>query len=110
MKALSFAVAVTLMSAPAFSEAGWKFDMPVNGVQSLADGGFIIYGPIGAGSGCAENGKLFHIRANQMGQTADGVKTSLSLALTAFTTGKTITFTYDNATPSCYVGTVLVNR
>ena len=38
-----------------------------------------------------------------------GVKGLLAVALTAFAMGKTVGFTYDNATPSCFISTLKVN-
>ena len=75
-------------------------------MQSLADGGFLIYGLVGAN---AEGGKQFYVQAGQHGMTPPGVKSAMAVALLAFATGKNITFAYDNATTHYYVSTVLVS-
>ena len=108
LKAL-LAASVACAVANTFAASVWKQGMPVSRVQSLTDGGFIIYGPNGADPLCAENGTLFYVQPNQNGQTAAGVKSALAIVLTAFTANKTVTFAYDNSTSNCFVGPVLVN-
>ena len=99
---------ILLVSTNAFSGNVWKIGMPVNGVQAQIDGGFIIYGPFGSDSACSE-GRLFFVSPNQNGMSIDSIKTSLAVVLTAFVTGKTVTFNYDSATSNCYVQTIMVN-
>lgn len=87
----------------------WKHGMPIQNVQTLWDGGFIVYGPSGADAVCSE-GRLFYARANQNTLVEAGVKVNLAVVLTAFAMGKTITFAYDNSTPACFIRTVMVNQ
>ncbi|OUS29387.1 hypothetical protein A9Q99_09820 [Gammaproteobacteria bacterium 45_16_T64] len=87
----------------------WQSQITVEKVQGLADGGFIIYAPTGTDSNCPDNGRLFYLRNGQNGQTSDGIKTALSIVLLAFTTSKTITFSYNGASTSCYVSSVVIN-
>jgi hypothetical protein len=47
--------------------------------------------------------KYFYVVAGQHGVTADGVKAMLATALTAFTTGGTLSAAFDDATANCYI-------
>ncbi len=111
VKTNAWRIAVALflfITTNAYAVNVWKFGMPVSGVQSLADGSFIIYGPSGADPACPENGTLFYVEPNQNGQTAAGIKSMLALVLTAFSTNKTVTFLYDNV-GHCNVNSLKVN-
>lgn len=109
-KLLMVFVAFSVLFFAALANAGtWMSGMSVRGVQSLADGGFIIYGPPNAAPQCPEGGKLFYVRNGENGQTSEGVKSALSIVLVAFVSGKTITFAYDESSSNCYVNTILVN-
>lgn len=95
-------------SADALAANVWKSAVGITGIMSLTDGGFIIFGAAASAQECTD-GKAFYVRANQNGQTSEGIKTSLALALTAFLTGKTVTLLYDNAYATCYVQVVQID-
>lgn len=104
-----FIIMLLLSFSFSVANAAWVVDMTVEGVQSTAGGGFIVYGPPNTGTSCPEGGKLFYARNGYNGQTNDGIKTTLSIVLLAFAAGKTITFAYDETDPACHINTVLVN-
>ena len=104
-----FFVFAAFLSASVANAGAWISGMSVNGVQSSVDGGFIIYGPAATAPNYPEGGKLFYVRNGFNRQTPEGVESALSITLVAFSSGKTITFAYDETSPSCYVNTILVN-
>jgi hypothetical protein len=105
-KILAFIALAVAFSANANAAGVWKYGMQIQAVQSLVDGGFIIYGPSGSAPTCPE-GRLFFVRSGLNGQTPAGLKTNLAMVMTAFGTGKTVSFEYDNV--NCGVGTLLMN-
>lgn len=96
LKTFSVAAALVLASSNAVSAVVWKYGMSVGGVQSLPDGGFIIYGPSGVVPKSMET-MLFWGRANKNGMSEAGVKVALETVLTACASGKALTSAHDNA-------------
>jgi hypothetical protein len=102
------AALIAFPCASAFSATIWKTNVPVLGVQTTGEGGFIFYAPPGTDSACYENGTWFQVKANQNGMTAAGASSNLALVLTALAAGKTITIAYDPPN-NCFVAAILIN-
>jgi len=96
------AAAASLAATNASAANTWMNSMQITALQSLTDGGFLILGPANVAAAC-NGGNSFTVRAGQNGQTAEGVKTALALAASAFATGVPVTFLYDNTNSTCYV-------
>jgi hypothetical protein len=98
-------IALSLAATSVSAANTWMNTMEIASLHSQTDGGFLIQGPAGIAPAC-NAGNLFSVKAGQNGQTAEGVKTALALALTAFAMGKPVTFLYDNGNSTCYVNVV----
>lgn len=81
----------------------------VQKVQIGNVGNFVLYVPTGTGPTCPESGSQFFMSVPQSGPpTADGLKASLTVLLTALTSNKTIVFDYDPVT--CAISSVMILR
>lgn len=99
-------LAIFFISSESYAANKWKNGTKIYGVQALASGAFIVYGQNGDDPACAEGGKLFYVAVGQNGVTEEGLKSLLSVALSAFAAGKQVSFQYNDSTPSCYISTI----
>jgi len=108
---LNFKIIIALLTTLLFSSQSyaankWKIGTKIYGVQALVSGAFIDYGQNGDGPACTEGGKLFYVAVGQNGVTEEGLKTLLSVALSAFAAEKQVSFQYNDSTSSCYISTI----
>jgi hypothetical protein len=68
----------------------------------VGSGYFVLY--FQSGSSCS--GGFTTVTVGQNGVTTDGLHLLMSVALTAFTTGKTVEVAYDNGSSQCYVNRI----
>jgi hypothetical protein len=57
-----------------------------------------------------QNPQYFHVAAGQNGVTAEGVKTMLAAALTAYATASPISIAFDTSTTNCYLNRLAVGE
>lgn len=77
---------------------------PLAFVYPLSDGSFVLGFAQGSTFCQSPNSpQYFYVVPGQNGVTADGAKAMLATALTAFGLGKTLSMSFDDATPYCYV-------
>jgi hypothetical protein len=80
-------------------------------VYPLSDGSFVlVFMTDTAACSSTNSPKYFYVTAGQNGVTADGVKNMLAAALTAFALEKLVYIAFDDATPSCYINRLSVER
>jgi len=82
----------------------------VQSVYPQSDGSFVINFASDSSSGCTSttNPKNFFVTPAQNGVTTDGAKAMLATVLTAFVTGNTISFAFDNSTSFCYINRLAI--
>ena len=96
-------IGLLLVPMSSFATNVWKTGTTIQGLQVLPDGGFILYLPVGTDGVCPE-GRLMYVAVNQNSITQEGLKTTLSVAMLAYSTGNLVSIVYDNAANSkCYV-------
>ena len=107
---LSFSLALGAVVVPGLANASeqWVTDT-VRSVYPLADGSFVITF-VHAQPICTNTAtyQYFWVSAGHNGMSADGVKSMLATALTAFTTGKTIDLAFESATSDCFVNRLAI--
>lgn len=88
----------------------WTPPITVKSIESLADGSFILRAnETNSGPNCAESGTLFKVYVSAAsGLTEAGVKSALSIALTAMSTAKELEVWHDN-TANCLVSSIRIN-
>jgi hypothetical protein len=87
----------------------WKSNFRVQSIVSLNNGGFILMLQA-SDPACGASGNQFYVQAGLNGQTAEGVKIALAVALTAFSTGKTVNAYVDTAINGCPVQYLQINE
>lgn len=103
LSACLWASVFIVVSAPASAAPAW-IQSTVKFVYPLGDGSFVLGFVNDAGTCTSTNSpKYFYVVAGQNGVTADGLKAMLATALTAFSTGSTLSASFDDATSSCYI-------
>jgi hypothetical protein len=103
-------VALALISCNnVFAANSWKSNVTIVGLYNVPDGGFLMFLPPGTDTACGPSSNLFYVLPGQNGVTADGAKAALSIALTAFTLGKTVNIFYDDTLPNCPIQIVWIN-
>jgi hypothetical protein len=108
VKGLLMALFLTV-SSTAFSANNWQNNLTIQGIYNVPAGGFLLLLPPGTDTACGPSSNLFYVLPGLNGVTADGAKAALSIALTAFTLGKTINIFYDNTIGNCPVQIVWIN-
>jgi hypothetical protein len=98
----------TLASADAMAVGSWKSNFPVQSIVTLNNGGFILLLEA-SDPACGNSGNQFYVQAGLNGQTAEGVKSALAVALTAVATGKTVSAFVDTAISGCPVQYLQLN-
>ena len=106
----SCAALLVLLSFGASASAAnvWKNNLPISSIMTYPNGDFLLVLPA-SDPNCGPSGNLFYVLAGQNGQTAEGLKAALAMALTAFTTGKTVSVYADTAVGNCPVLLVQIN-
>jgi hypothetical protein len=95
-------------SAGASAANVWKNNLPVSSIMTYPNGDFLLILEA-SDPNCGPSGNLFYVLSGLNGQTADGVKAALAMALTAFTSGKTVSVYTDTAVSNCPVQLVRIN-
>ena len=97
------AIVMAAIGAPASATNLYVQDK-VRNVYPLGDGSFVITF-VNPQTSCPSGSapQYFYVTPGQNGVNADGAKSMLATALTAFATGTRITLVFDNATSYCYV-------
>lgn len=80
----------------------------IKSIRALASGGFDVNTNEVVNAACTNNGQFFRVQSGQHGMTAEGVKTALSVALTAFGTGKAIVTFVDTSSVYCHASLVQI--
>ena len=101
-------VALAVLSQTVNAANAWKSSLSISSILNNLDGGFLLLLPAGDPA-CGPSGDHFNVDPSINGQTADSVKTTLALVLTAYATGKTINIYADDTLPGCPVQLVQVN-
>jgi hypothetical protein len=99
---------VVFTSVDATAANSWKTNFPVASVISLANGGFILLLEA-SDPACGPSGNQFYVQAGLNGQTAEGVKVTLAVALTALSSGRTVNALVDTAINGCPVHLLQIN-
>lgn len=86
-----------IFAAPAFATNQWTSALTVSSVQATPAGGFVVYLTGWSDPVCNTNSTGIYFYSGNNGMTADGVKASLAVALTALTSGKTVLVLYDDS-------------
>ena len=100
-------VMLTLVSATSYAAIS-SVQSPVKSVYPLADGSFIIILTNDASTCLATSPKYFYVAIGQNGVAMDGAKAMLATALTAFSTGSSLSLIFDDATTNCYVNRISI--
>jgi len=88
----------------------WTNAAPVTHIEAVQDGTFLVYTSASVSSNCvtASGGLYFQVGANTV--TSDGIKTLLTLAMSALVSGKTVQVLYDDTAPTCYAKFIQINQ
>jgi len=78
--------------------------------MSTGDGGALVLLPGGTDAACGAGGNQFVISPTAGGLNIDGARTTVAIALSAWTLGKAITIYYDNTVLGCPVSNIWVNN
>lgn len=79
-------------------------------IYPLANGSIVLqFDSESASCTATTNPKYYNIVVGQNGVTTDGLRNMLAVALTAFSTGRSISIAFDDASPSCYVNRLQIN-
>jgi len=110
VKAVRVLLVLILFASPhAVAAITFKGPVTISGIYGLPDGGFLLLLPGGTDAACGSSGNQFHVEPSQVGQSIDGVKSALAIALSAFSLGKTINIYYDNTISGCPVQQIGIN-
>ena len=102
---------LSAVSGKAFSATNvWVNNATINGVQVMHDGTFIAYLPANEGSICSQGGRLHYVQSGVNEVTPEGLKSLLSIALVAQTTGKKVSILYDPGSSNCYVQRIYLSN
>jgi hypothetical protein len=93
----------------AVAAGSWKSNFPVKSVITLNNGGFILLLEA-SDPACGSSGNQFYVQTGLNGQTTEGVKVALAVALTAFSTGRTVNAYVDTAINGCPVQYLQINE
>ncbi len=85
------------LAGPVFAANQWTAGLTIATVQGVGGGGFVVYLSGWTDSACSQNPTGIYFYSGNNSVTSDGVKSMLAMALTAFTSGKTISVLYDNS-------------
>lgn len=104
------AASASLMAASSASFAATQyFQGSVQSVYPQGDGSFILtFTQNSPACSSQSNPQYFSVAAGQFGVTSDGVKAMLATALTAFATGRSLSFAFDDSTSNCYINRLSV--
>jgi hypothetical protein len=90
-----------LAASQASATSVWTSYGTITSVEVVETGDFLVTLSTGVGASCTAAGAIY-MYAGQNSVTANGVKSLLAAAMSAFVAGKTVRILYDNSTPYCY--------
>ena len=89
----------------------WTGPKTVTSVQVVEHGGFLIGFDSVISSACTDGGtNRLYVYANQGGVTQEGVKSFLSVALTALSSGMKVNVLYDDSTILCWASYITIEK
>lgn len=108
MRSLIPALIATLLSSSAIADPTWHTST-IRQVYPLANGDVVLtFMEDSAACASASTPDYFYIRVGLNGVTAEGLKNMLAAALTAASTGKSVSINFDDSNPGCFVNRLSV--
>ena len=95
------------LGSQAMAAYAWKTNLPIEGIIPHPSGVLLML--TASDPNCGVSGNQFNAVINANGQTADGVKMILSVALVALTTGRTVDVVVDTSIAGCPVQQIRIN-
>jgi hypothetical protein len=99
----------SVFGAPGIAMAtnAWTAELPIDGIISNPQGGFLLLLPA-SNPACGSSGNQFNVFVGVNSVTADGAKSALALAMTAYALGKPLIVLFDSAIAGCAVQQVYI--
>ena len=108
IRGLLLSLAMLAVATDATAANAWKSNYLVYSVVSLNNGGFILLLEA-SDAACGPSGNQFYVQAGSNGMTADGVKSTLAVVLTALAMGRTVNALVDTTLGGCPVQLAQIN-
>ena len=111
MKSMVASTLISLGSLVAANTASAAIELspqlPISGILTNPQGGFLML-LTASNPACGSSGNQFNVTIGAAGMTAEGAKSALAAALTAYALGKPVRVYFDPALPGCPVQMVWI--
>ena len=107
----SFFLFFSFLFFSALARADYVEDLQISSIQGAPNGGFILGFTTPVHSSCTTSGTdVVYAYPNQASQTQDGIKTLLTIAMTAFATQKNVNVHVDTSSAECWVQYLMIEQ